>query len=158
VTDERPVSVRERLGVHLSNPVCANCHTLVDPIGFGLEKFDAIGRLREKEKIIIYPTFDELKSRRKTRPTEYELPIDAKGFVRGLRSGEFSSPKELGAILADEPACQRCVVKQVFRYAVGRHEGPDDAEVIDRALERFRASQFRFQELIMAIATSETFR
>jgi len=158
VTDEKPLSTRERLDIHLSNSVCAACHGLVDPIGFGLEKFDAIGRYRDKESITIYPTADELKTRRKTKPTTYDLPIEAKGSIRGIRDSDFESPRGLGSILANEPACQKCIVKQLFRYAVGRHEEAEDGPVIDAALERFRASQFRFQELIMAIATSQTFR
>jgi hypothetical protein len=158
VTDEKPLTQRERLQIHLSNPVCAGCHTLVDPIGFGFEKFDAIGRFREAERVLIHPTVDEIRTRRKTKPTEYNLPIDAQGMVRGLGDVQFTSPRELGLILANEPACQRCVVKQLFRYAAGRLEQADDQHVIDRALARFRDSQFRFPELIMAIASSETFR
>jgi hypothetical protein len=158
VTDEKAATTRDRLSLHLSNPVCAGCHTLVDPIGYGLEQFDAIGKFRTSEKVVIYPTFDEIKTRRKTEPTEYNLPIEAKGMLRGIASSDFSTPRGLGAILAREPACQRCIVKQLFRYAVGRAETPDDMPVIERALQRFRDSRFRFQELIMAIATSETFR
>ena len=48
LTDEKPMAVRQRLDVHLSNPACAACHRLVDPIGFGLEHFDAIGKFRAK--------------------------------------------------------------------------------------------------------------
>jgi hypothetical protein len=158
VTDEKPVSTRARLSGHLTNPVCAGCHSLVDPIGFGFEHFDAIGKYRSAEKVVIYPTFDEMKTRRKTRPTEYELEIDAKGFLRGVAGAEFGSPRELGEVLAREPACQRCVVKQLFRYAAGRSETAEDGPVIDAAYERFRRSQFRFRELIMALAGSETFR
>ncbi|MBL8232731.1 MAG: DUF1592 domain-containing protein [Bryobacterales bacterium] len=158
VTDEKPITQRERLQIHLSNPVCAGCHTLVDPIGFGLERFDAIGRYREAERVVIHPTVDEVRTRRKTKPSEYQLPIHAQGMLRGLGDAQFASPRELGAILANEPACQKCVVKQLFRYAVGRMEQPEDQAVIERAFQRFRDSQFRFSELIMAIASSETFR
>lgn len=158
VTDEKPVTQRERLQMHLSNQVCAGCHTLVDPIGFGFEKFDAIGRYREAERVLIHPTVDEMRTRRKTKPTEYNLPIRAEGMVRGLPDSQFTSPRELGAILAKEPACQKCVVKQLFRYAVGRPEQAEDQPVVERAFVRFRDSQFRFAELIMAIASSETFR
>ncbi|MBM3754937.1 MAG: DUF1592 domain-containing protein [Acidobacteria bacterium] len=158
VTDEKPLGARERLSEHLSNPVCATCHTLVDPIGFGMEKFDAIGRYRGVEKLIVYPTFDETKTRRKTKPSAYEIAIDARGEVRGLSNSAFTSPRELGERLANEPACHRCIVKQLFRFANGRMEAAEDQAVIDRALERFAASRFRFQELIIALATSETFR
>jgi hypothetical protein len=159
VTDEKPLSTRERLNnEHLTQQACAGCHSLVDPIGFGLENYDAIGRRRDKERIVIHPTFDETKTRRKTKPTEYEVAIDGSGEVRGIAGSAFRTARELGAILAKEPACQRCVVKQLFRYAVGRPEGPADGSVIESAYQRFRQSQFRFQDLIMAIATSETFR
>lgn len=157
VTDEKPLNNRQRLAAHLSDPACAGCHTLVDPIGFGLEKFDAIGQFRDKHDIVIHPTFDEMKTKRKTKPTEYRLDIDATGSVRGIRNGEFRSARELGDLLAAEPACQRCVARQLFRYATGREEEREDAPVLDGIFDRFRSSGFRFRQLIIAIATSEAF-
>ncbi len=161
LTDDKPMAARERLQVHLSNEACVGCHRLIDPIGFGFERFDAIGRFRETEKVTIFPTQDEQRRKVKTKPTEYSLPIDAAGYVQGLDGAEFSSPRELGRILADDPTCQRCVVKQLFRYALGRPEAEAEAEAdrpsIDRAVERFEASRFRFEELIISIATSESF-
>jgi hypothetical protein len=154
VTDEKPATTRERLQIHLSNPTCASCHTLVDSIGFGLEKFDAIGKFREKQEITIYPTNDELKTRKKTKPTDYKLDIEAVGTVRGLADSDFRTPRQLGERLAREPVCQKCVVRQLFRYANGRAEEPADQPAIDQAYERFRRSQFRFRELIIAIAGS----
>jgi hypothetical protein len=153
VTDEKPLTTRERLQIHLSNPTCASCHSLVDSIGLGLEKFDAIGKFRQQQEITIYPTTDELKTRKKTKPTDYKLDIDAVGTVRGLQDSEFRSARELGLRLAREPVCQKCIVKQLFRYANGRSEEPEDQPVIEQAYERFRRSQFHFRELIIAIAT-----
>jgi hypothetical protein len=157
VTDEKPVGARERLKEHLSNQVCASCHALVDPIGFGFERFDAIGRYREKENIIIYPMADQMVKRTKLKPTEYRLEIQAEGQVRGIANSTFRAPRELAAILAKEEACQKCAVKQLFRYATGRLEEPEDRRVIDGVLERFRASGFKFRELILGLATSEVF-
>jgi hypothetical protein len=154
VTDEKPLSTRERLQIHLSNPTCASCHMLVDSIGLGLEKFDAIGKFRQQQEITIYPTTDELKTRKKTKPTEYKLDIDSVGTVRGLQDSEFHSARELGLRLAREPVCQKCIVKQLFRYANGRSEEPEDQPVIEQAYDRFRNSQFHFRELIVAIASS----
>jgi len=122
VTDEKPLTTRQRLEIHLSNPTCASCHTLVDNIGFGLEKFDAIGKFREKQEITLYPTAEELKSRKKTKPTDYKLDIDAVGSAPGLKDSEFRTPRELGERLAREPVCHKCIVKQLFRYANGRSE------------------------------------
>jgi hypothetical protein len=154
VTDEKPLTTRQRLQIHLSNPTCAGCHTLVDNIGFGLEKFDAIGRFREKQEITIYPTAEELKTRKKTKPTDYKLDIEAVGSAPGLKDSEFRTPRELGERLAREPVCQKCIVKQLFRYANGRSEEPGDKAALDQAYERFRGSQFRFRELIISIAES----
>ncbi|MCC6589705.1 MAG: DUF1592 domain-containing protein [Bryobacterales bacterium] len=159
VTDERPLSTRDRLvKVHLTNRVCAGCHLLVDPIGFGLEQFDAIGRFRQKERVVIYPTFDEMKTKRKEKPTEYQMDIEPRGQISGIVDSDFASPRQLGELLANEPNCQKCVVKQLFRYATGRREETEDGPVVEAALERFRRSGFRFRELIMAISMSETFR
>jgi hypothetical protein len=157
LTDERPLSTRERLAVHLSNPACAGCHKLVDNIGFGLEKYDAIGRYRQKEVITILPTADEIKRKAKTKPSVYELPIEAEGYIHGVPSSSFTSPRELGQKLAGNALCQRCVVKQLFRYAAGRQETEADQLVIDEVLSRFRDSNFRFRELIIGIASSRSF-
>jgi hypothetical protein len=119
----------ERSQMPLRNPACGSCHALADSIGLGLEKFDAIGRFRE-------------------------LSLEAAGTVSGIADSDFRSPKELGRLLARAPDCQKCIVKQLFRYANGRAETPEDQPAIDQAYERFRSSQFRFRELILAIAGS----
>ena len=77
--------------------------------------------------------------------------------IVGVRDSTFASPAEAGQVLAESPLCQRCVVKQFFRYALGRHETDSDGPAIDRALERFRHSGFHFRELILAVVTSEPF-
>jgi len=157
LTDEKPLNNRQRLQAHLGNPTCSGCHRLIDPIGFGFENFDAIGRFREKQVIRIYPTFDEMKNKTKTKPTEHKLDIDVSGFVQGMPNSQFKSPKEAGRVLASDPGCQKCVVKMLFRYAVGRPETEADQAPIETALGEFRSSQFRFKNLIIAIATSEPF-
>jgi hypothetical protein len=156
-TDEQPMTNRQRLSVHLSNPTCAACHNLIDPIGFGLEHFDAIGRYREQHVVTIYPTFDQMVHRTKMKPTEHRLPLDVSAYVRGIPNSEFATPRALGEILAKDPACRKCVVKQLFRYALGRPETSADQPVIDSALREFQDSKFRFKSLIMSIIGSETF-
>ena len=154
VTDEKPMTTRERLQIHLSNAACSGCHSLVDPVGFGFERFDAVGKHREKQLVTIFPTFDETSSKRKVQPTEYNLDIEAEGDVLGLKNARFTSPRQLGEILAREPGCQKCVVKMLFRWANGRPEEPDDQQLIETALERFRQSGFKFRELVVATAVS----
>ena len=157
VTDEMPLNNRQQLGIHLSNVSCASCHRLVDPIGFGLEHYDAIGQYRETQFVEIRPTVDEQRTKRKTKPTEYRIPIDSSAYIHGIENSEFATPSEAGKLLAKDPVCRRCTVKQLFRYALGRHETEADQAAIDQAFQQFEGSQFDFRELIIAVAVSEPF-
>jgi hypothetical protein len=145
-SEDRPLTNKERLGVHLSSPACASCHTLIDPIGFGFEKFDAIGGRREAAKLV----FQERKG--KESPRTIELPLDTAGYVAGIKASEFYSPRELGAVLARSETCQECIVKQLFRFTIGRMETPADRPLINRLAQGFRQSQFRFKELMLSLA------
>ena len=150
VEEAKPVTNRERLAMHASNKMCAGCHNLIDPIGFGFEKFDAIGMRREKHKLLFYPNLTGAAARR-AKPKEIELELDTKGQVAGLQNSEFTSPRELGEILARTPQCQECLVKQVFRYMSGRQDTPADRPVLNQALEVFRNSDYHFRELMIAL-------
>lgn len=144
-TADKPMTNRERLGVHLSNPSCASCHTLIDPIGFGFEKFDGVGARREMAKVDI-PTYNRRDANRTV-----ELAIDSSGYVTGIQKSDFSSPKSLGDVLSANRQCQECVVKQLFRYSMGRHENTTDRFVIEHAFDDFKQSGFRFQELLLSL-------
>lgn len=144
-TADRPMTNRERLGVHLVSPTCAACHQLIDPIGFGFEKFDGIGARREKAKVEI-PSFN-----RKEGSKTVELPLDPSGYVTGIKDSNFASPRELGKVLAANIQCQECVVKQFFRYSMGRHETAADRPVIEKIVNDFRQSNYRFQSMIVSL-------
>ena len=156
VEESKPVTNRERLAMHATNQMCAGCHKLIDPIGFGFEKFDAIGMRREKHKLLFYPNLTGVAARR-AKPKEIELELDTKGSVAGIQDSEFTSPRELGEILAKTPQCQECMVKQVFRYMAGRLDTPADRPVLNQALEAFRKSDFHFKELMVALVKSREF-
>ncbi|MBI4909462.1 MAG: DUF1592 domain-containing protein [Acidobacteria bacterium] len=148
ITKDRPMTQRERLSVHLANEGCASCHRLIDPIGLGLEKFDAIGGFRPKLVLNIQPARGE----RGTPATTVELELNTNGEIAGVKDSAFSSPRELGIILANTLQCQQCVVKQLFRWCSGRHEKPADRLIIDRTFDDFAKSGFQFQELMVALA------
>ena len=88
------------------------------------------------------------------RPVKITVALDTRGTVMGIPNSDFASPKELGKVLAEAPQCQECVVRQLFRYASGRKESGADRPTIQKALETFRGSQFRFKELMMFLARS----
>jgi hypothetical protein len=142
---------RDKLKAHLTNPSCASCHNLIDPIGFGLEKFDGSGARREKARVEI-PKYN-----RKEDSKFVDAEIDNSGFVAGIGNSEFRSPKELGRILAANAQCQECVVKQYFRYAMGRHETAADRPAIEQVARRFRESGFRFQDMMVELVRSTEF-
>jgi len=144
VTEAKPQTNRDRMSEHASNPTCVTCHLLIDPIGFGLERFDAIGARREKYPLVF-------------SKTTVNLDMDTKGEVVGVANSRFSSPVELGAVLARSAQCQECVVKQYFRYIAGRTESPADRPMIARLVEEFRKSNFRFQELIVSLMVAREF-
>lgn len=152
VTADNPQTNRDRMLAHVTNPMCASCHTLIDPIGFGFEKFDAVGARRDN----LVLEFRAPGARRRSGPVKtVSLTLNTNGNITGIPDSQFSSPADMGAILAGSPQCQECIVKQYFRYSAGRLEGPADRPVIRRALERFQASQFQFQELMLAITAME---
>jgi hypothetical protein len=154
VTEAKPQTNRDRMSEHANNPSCTTCHKLIDPIGFGLEKFDAVGAKRDKFTLDFTP--DRGEGRRGPRKT-MELDIDAAGQIAGIPDSRFSSPAELGAVMAKSALCQECMVKQYFRYTLGRMETPADRPAIRKLLEDFRSSQFRFKELIVALARLREF-
>jgi len=130
------LTLRERTELHRTNPVCANCHQILDPIGFGLENFDAIGRWRDRDG--------------------NGEPIDASGE---LPSGErFSGPKDLKAILAGRTdALARNLVEKLLAYALGRTLEGYDEIVVDELMREISNDGYRMQTLIRAVAASYPF-
>jgi hypothetical protein len=154
-SEDAPRTRRQLMVAHAENPACASCHRLMDPIGYGLENYDAIGRWREKETIRIARDRDE--GGRRREPTTIELEIEAQGEIAGLPESAFSEPTRLGQILANSQVCQECIARQMFRYAYGRRETAADEETIDELFAGFRDSGFHFKELLIALVRSPEF-
>ena len=148
VTEAKPQTNRDRMVEHATNPTCATCHKLMDNVGFGLEKFDAIGARRDQLTL-------EFGSGRGKRTVN--LKLDTSGSVAGVPDSQFSSPAELGGVLAKSSQCQECMVKQYFRYTAGRTDTPADRALIRRVAEDFRKSQFHFQELVVSLTLLREF-
>ena len=152
----RPMTIRETMEeLHAAQPVCTSCHKLVDPIGYGFEHFDTVGAFRETEPVRVEPTPQQ--KREGAEATDHSLPIDSTGFVAGITGSAFESPRDVGRILAQSPICQKCIVRQLFRYLFGRSETSRDAQVIERAYNRFERSGFVFRELVLGLVVTEEF-
>jgi hypothetical protein len=131
-------STRERFAQHTANLACSPCHALMDPIGFGFESYDAIGRFR---------TMDGNK------------PVDASGEI--MRSidldGKFRGARELGEKLAASRQVHDCVATQWFRYAFGRFDGPGDTCSLAELKQSFASSGGDLRELLVALTQTESF-
>jgi hypothetical protein len=155
VTEGKPLTNRQRLEIHLNSAPCRSCHMLIDPIGVGFEHYDAIGRHRDQLTLRFRQEGEDDEERKK--PVVVNLDLDTTAHVQGIENSDFTSPKELGKILANDPTCQRCVVKQLFRYAMGREEKAGDQPAIDAMLADFQSTGFQFRELMIALVKSEPF-
>jgi hypothetical protein len=130
------LTLRQRTEMHRSNAVCASCHRVLDPIGFGLENFDAIGRWRDQ---------DESGGR-----------IDAVGELPGEK--RFSSPRELkGLLLERSGELRRSLTGQLLAYALGRQLEGYDELVLDQLTEKIAGEGDRMQSLVSAVVTSYPF-
>jgi hypothetical protein len=129
-------SVRMQLEEHRKNPTCASCHRRMDPLGFGLENFDAVGAWR---------TMDG------------KLPIDSAGTLPDGRT--FNGPEELRQILsADRAGFSRALTSKLLTYALGRGLERYDAKTVKAIADRLPAQQYRFSALVVEIVKSLPFQ
>jgi len=160
VTEAKPQTNRDRMSEHTTNASCATCHKLMDAVGFGLEKFDAVGARREQMILEFRKKSDEDEDEDGKHPIPKRiitLPLNTNAYVAGIPNSEFSSPQQLGAVLAKSPECQECVVKQYFRFQAGRSETAADRPLIRFVTDDFRNSGFRFKELILSLVLFREF-
>ncbi|QDV66035.1 DUF1592 domain-containing protein [Crateriforma conspicua] len=130
------LTLRERTELHRTDPVCANCHQLLDPIGFGLENFDAIGRWRDQD--------------------ENGLAIDATGELPD--GSRFTSPEELKAMIAGRvDDFSRNLLEKLLAYALGRRLEGYDEIVVDELMREIAADDYRMQTIVTAVVTSYPF-
>jgi hypothetical protein len=139
IDPEGVLSLRERLEAHRENPVCAACHATMDPIGFALENFDAVGAWREYE--------NGFGSDR----------IDATGRLMG--GVEVSGPADLRrALLADPERFVSTVVEKLMTYALGRGLAGRDMAAVREVLRDTADDEYRFSSIVLSIVESVPFR
>jgi len=140
VLDESAVgiarSLRAQMEQHRSNPVCASCHTKMDPLGFSLENYDAIGRWRTEDG---------------------KFPIDATGTFPNGKS--FSGPAEMKSLLKDSMAeFTSSLAEKLLTYSLGRGVESFDRPTVRDLAQKSAADGYRLQTLILGIVKSAPFQ
>jgi hypothetical protein len=129
-------TLRQQMEEHRKNPACASCHSRMDPLGFGLENFNAIGAWRTEEG---------------------KFPVDASGTLPDGRS--FQTPAELKAILkADRDPFVRCLTEKLMTYALGRGLERYDRPVVTEIAAKLPARDYKFSQLVLEIVNSLPFQ
>jgi len=134
--ESKATSIRERLNLHRANPVCASCHNEMDPLGFALEHYDAIGAWRT---------------------TADGLPVDASGkFPDGT---EFSGANELEALLMKKSGMfVDCLSEKLLTYGLGRGLTAADTATLRRIQQVVQTNGYRFSSLVDGIVDSPAFQ
>jgi hypothetical protein len=131
------LTVRELMAQHRSNPVCATCHSMIDPAGFALENFDATGRWRKVD--------------------EAGMPIDASGVLPD--GTKFSGLQAFQAALASHPdRFARTLVEKLLTYALGRGLEAYDMSAVRAITAEAASSDYRSAAIVLGIVKSLPFQ
>ena len=138
--DDAPIgvsrSLREQMERHRADSLCASCHSKMDPLGFALENYDAIGRWRTEDG---------------------KLPLDVSGALPNGR--KFTGPAELKTLLRERmPAFTRSLAEKMLTYAIGRGVESYDRLVIRQLVQQTTDAEYRLQALVQGIVESVPFR
>jgi hypothetical protein len=133
---KKPRSMRERLEEHRKNPVCAQCHRLMDPIGFALESFDAVGAARRRES---------------------GSAIDASGqLANGVKVSGPASLRE--ALVSDPNIFVTTMTEKMLTYALGRGLGAEDMPIVRNIVRSAARTNYRFSTIVAGIVKSTPFQ
>jgi hypothetical protein len=130
------LSMRQRMEQHRANPVCASCHSMMDPLGLALENFDAVGKWRKLG--------------------ESGASIDAAGILPGGK--QFDGPAGLRQALAGSERFAATLTEKMLTYALGRGLEHYDAPAVRSILKEARPGGYRLSSLIVGIVQSTPFR
>ena len=139
--DEPPTSATsnckaDKYAAHAAG-ACKSCHGKMDPIGFGLERYDRSGKYREHDEGLP------------------ECPIRGDGVLDGV--GQFNGPAELAELVISTGKLEPCVVRELYRFAIGRPDDGADEPILEHLTERFQASGNAFDQLLIDLVSSDSF-
>ena len=131
-----PTSLREKLELHRADPTCNSCHSVMDPLGFGLENYDVLGRWREQAD---------------------GIPIDARGELPD--GSTFDGPEQLKELLKERKTqFMRNLTRKMLGFALARQLNNEDACVVESIVEKLAEDDDRAQTLVFEIVNSVPFR
>ncbi len=132
----KSISMRQQMEKHRASVACAGCHATMDPLGFGLENFNAIGQWRARDG---------------------EFPIDASGKLPDGRT--FDGATQLEAVLLAKPQVfAMCFTEKLLTYALGRGLEAYDAPAVERIVSRAAESEYRFSSIVLGIVSGVPFQ
>jgi hypothetical protein len=132
----RPQTVRERMIAHRENPTCNSCHGIIDPLGFSLENFDAIGAWRTKDR-------------------EAGTPIEAGGDMHGIK---LNGPDSLRDALMSRPdQFVQTLTMKLMTYALGRGVEAHDMPTVRAIVRNAAAHDYTFSSIVTGIVQSDPF-
>jgi hypothetical protein len=136
---EPGTTTRQRFAQHRADPKCASCHTLIDPVGFGFESYDGIGRFRTSDG---------------------SLPVDNEGELTATRDldGKFRGAPELARKLAGSGEVRDCMTSQSFHFLFGRPAVGDDSCSMAVAGKAFAGSGYDLRELVIGLVQTDAFQ
>ncbi len=130
------MSLRQQMEIHRADPACAVCHSKMDPLGFGLENYDGIG---------------------KWRTMDGKFPVDASGTLPNGKT--FSTPGQMRALLESQlPEFAHCLVEKMLIYSLGRGLGSYDRRTVNAITRDWARSGYPFQSLIYEVVESLPFQ
>jgi hypothetical protein len=139
-------TARERFSKHSADGACTSCHSLIDPVGFAFENYDAVGLYRETERWT-----DEMTK------VVYDTPIDASGAVPGV-SGTAKNGVELVRLLANSDRIGPCFASHWMQFAYGRSiHASADACNVQSVQTAFKGAGFNIKELLLALTQTDAF-
>lgn len=143
------LTTRQKLLAHQAEPQCASCHRKIDPIGFGLENFDPIGKWRDKEFAIKHGKY-----KRKSKDGHQ---IDTSGALH--KGPQFANYFELREIIAKREAdFAKGFTEHLIEYALGRPFGFTDEDLVNKVLASAKENDYQVSSFIAALVSSEAFK
>ncbi|MBZ4330995.1 DUF1592 domain-containing protein [Corallococcus sp. AS-1-12] len=129
------LNIKERMAQHRVNPSCSGCHTLMDPLGFGMENFDPVGRWRTKE--------------------EGGAAVDPSGELPGGKT--FNGVVEMRVVVKQDPDLSACMTRHLLTYALGRGAEEQDRCTVRDISQKAEGRGGRLTDYILAIVRSDAF-